>query len=217
MKFEKLSENKIRITLTVNDLKDKDIDFHDFMSNPLETQDLFLDILEEAKEKIGFTTTNYKVRIEALAMIDGDFIVNITRISEKEKSNSITTTQKKKFKVRRKISTPKSEQAIYKFDTFDDYCYFIEYLAQCELSNAYLIAKKIITYKYQNEYYLILNNINTNYKQILKFYSSITEFGTYINNSSLFISKLQECGNIVIKNNALKTSLKHFETRVRNL
>lgn len=54
MKFEKLSENKIRITLTVNDLKNKDIDFHNFMSNPLETQDLFLDILEEAKEKIRF-------------------------------------------------------------------------------------------------------------------------------------------------------------------
>lgn len=51
MKFEKLSENKIRITLTVNDLKEKDINFHDFMSNPLESQDIFLDILKEAKEK----------------------------------------------------------------------------------------------------------------------------------------------------------------------
>ena len=85
MKFEKLSENKIRITLTVNDLKEKDINFHDFMSNPLESQDIFLDILKEAKEKIGFNTTDYKVKIEALAMIDGDFIVNITRILETEK------------------------------------------------------------------------------------------------------------------------------------
>lgn len=207
MKFEKLSENKIRITLTINDLKDKDIDFHDFMSNPLETQDLFLDILKEAKEKIGFCTTDYRVKIEALAMIDGDFVVNITRVSNTEKS---ICTPKKKFKVRRKTAITQSEQAIYKFDSFDDYCYFIHYLSQGTLCNSHLIAKNIVVYEYQNEYYLIFNDININFKNISGFYSAITEFGTYINNSSLFISKLKECGNIVIKNNALKTSIKHF-------
>ena len=212
MKFEKLNENKIRITLTINDLKDKDIDFHDFMSNPLETQDLFLDILEEAKEKVGFNTTNYRVKIEALAMIDGDFVVNITRMLESEKTSTSTCTPKKKFKVRRKTAEPKSEQAVYKFDSFDDYCYFIQYLSKNELSNSYLIAKKIDTYVYENAYYLIFHDINENYKHILKFYSSITEFGAYINNSTLFISKLQECGKLVIKNNSLKTSLKYFST-----
>lgn len=45
MKFEKISENKIKITLTSQDLKDKNIDFHSFMSNTLEKQDLFWDIL----------------------------------------------------------------------------------------------------------------------------------------------------------------------------
>lgn len=64
MKFEKLSENKIKITLTSQDLKDKNIDFHSFMSNPLEKQDLFLDILEEAEEEIGFEFKDYPVRIE---------------------------------------------------------------------------------------------------------------------------------------------------------
>lgn len=215
MKFEKLSANKIRITLTASDLKDKDIDSHDFMSNPLETQDLFLDILEEAKEKVGFNTTDYRVKIEALAMIDGDFVVNVTRMSdtEKEKALPSTCTPKKKFKVRRKSLTSKSQQAIYKFDTFDDYCYFIQYLAQNGLSRVHLIAKEIVAYIYQNEYYLIFHNINAEDENLLKFYSAITEFGTYINNSALLISKLEECGKIVIKNNALKISLKHFSMK----
>ena len=82
MKFEKLSENKIRITLTPGDFEEKHIDFQDFMSNPLESQDLFLDILEEAKSQIGFNTSDYRVKIEALAMIDGDFVVNVTRARE---------------------------------------------------------------------------------------------------------------------------------------
>ena len=67
MKFEKLSENKIRITLSMRDLEEKDISFHDFMSNSLESQDLFLDMLEEAEEQIGFETRDCKVKIEALA------------------------------------------------------------------------------------------------------------------------------------------------------
>lgn len=211
MKFEKLSENKIRITLTVNDLKEKDINFHDFMSNPLESQDIFLDILKEAKEKIGFNTTDYKVKIEALAMIDGDFIVNITRMLENEKILSSNTLSKKKFKVRRKNLTPKSNQAIYKFESFDDYYYFVQFLSQNGLNNSYLISKKCVVYMYENAYYLIFSNINEKYSSLLKFYSSITEFATYINNSTLFISKLYECGRIVIKNNALKISLNHFQ------
>lgn len=209
MKFEKISENKIRITLTANDLLEKDINFHDFMSNPIETQDLFLDILEQAKEKVGFNTTDYRIKIEALAMIDGNFVVNITRMSETGKA--VVAPQRKKFKVRRKTAEPKSEHAVYKFDSFDDYCYFVQYLSKNNLTNVHSIARKITAYTYKNEYYLIFNNINATHENLVKFYSSITEFGTYINNSSLFISKLQECGKVVIKNNALKTSLKHFE------
>lgn len=214
MKFEKLTENKIRITLTAGDLKEKDINYHDFMSNPLETQELFLDILEEAKEKVGFNTTDYRVKIEALAMIDGDFVVNITRTSESEKMPSSNSATKKKFKVRRKSLEPKSEQAVYKFDSFDDYCYFVQYLSHNGLSKIHTVAKEIVAYLYQNEYYLIFHNINPENKKLLKFYSSITEFATYINRSNLLIAKLEECGHIVIKNNALKTSLKHYNKKI---
>ena len=52
MKFEKLNENKIRIILSNQDLADKNIDFNSFMSNSAETQTLFLDMLEEAEEKV---------------------------------------------------------------------------------------------------------------------------------------------------------------------
>ncbi|MBO5004661.1 MAG: adaptor protein MecA [Clostridia bacterium] len=85
MKFEKLNEDKIRITLSSKDLVEKDIDFHSFMSNSIKSQDLFLDILEEAEKKVGFVTKDYKVRIEALAMNDGNFIFTVTRFSRKQR------------------------------------------------------------------------------------------------------------------------------------
>ena len=80
MKIEKLNENKIKITLSIHDLEEKDINFHDFMSNPIETQDLFLLMLQEAEEKVGFKTKNCKVKIEALAMTEDNFVLTITKI-----------------------------------------------------------------------------------------------------------------------------------------
>ena len=68
MKFEKLNENKIRIILSNQDLADKNIDFNSFMSNSAETQTLFLDMLEEAEEKVGFITRDHKIKIEALSV-----------------------------------------------------------------------------------------------------------------------------------------------------
>ena len=67
MKIEKLNENKIRITLDLSDLKEKNIDFHSFMSNPIESQSLFLDMLETAEKEVGFITRNYQLSIDALA------------------------------------------------------------------------------------------------------------------------------------------------------
>ena len=63
MKFEKVNNDKIKITLSSADLEANDIDFHSFMSNPLEKQDLFLDILEEAEEEIGFEFKDYVATI----------------------------------------------------------------------------------------------------------------------------------------------------------
>ena len=56
MKFEKINKDKIKITLNLKDLEEKNIDFHLFMSNPIESQHILLDMLDEAKEKIGFDT-----------------------------------------------------------------------------------------------------------------------------------------------------------------
>ena len=49
---------------TIEDLKNNNIDFHSFMSNSKESQNLFLYILDLAEEQVGFITDNYKVSIE---------------------------------------------------------------------------------------------------------------------------------------------------------
>lgn len=68
MRFEKINENKIKITLNSEDLIKKNIDFHVFMSSSIESQDLFLDMLNQAEKQVGFITKNYLLRIETLAL-----------------------------------------------------------------------------------------------------------------------------------------------------
>ena len=51
MKFEKVNDNKIKITLNMDDLKANDIDFHSFMSNSGETESFFLAVLDKAERE----------------------------------------------------------------------------------------------------------------------------------------------------------------------
>ena len=205
MKIEKLSENKIRITLSHQDLIEKDIDFHSFMANSIDSQNLVYDVLNEAEKEIGFVTKNYQIRIEALAITGGDFILTVTR-SLPDILNKITP--KKKINVRRKTDYNLA-QLVYSFISFDDFCSFINYFSSMNLPITN-IAKNISLYEYKDTYYLVFNNINTHYQHLKKLCSSITEFATYKTNADLFITKLAENGKIIMKHNALKTAIQHF-------
>ena len=48
MKIEKITENKIRIILSLSDLEEEHIDLHSFMSNSAESQALFCSLLSKA-------------------------------------------------------------------------------------------------------------------------------------------------------------------------
>jgi len=215
VKFEKLNDNKIRIILTTKDLNENHIDCHSFMSNSVETQDLFLDMLEKAEEEIGFITKDYKIRIDALAMSDGDFILTVTRMLpetniEKKDISRDKSLNKCKIKVKRKEQNLQKEENIaYRFLSFDD---FYDFVTGIHSSNLDLkrFATSTKLYSYENALYLIFKNINIEHENIKKLSSYITEFASYVNNSDVFISKIVESGKLVIKNNAITIALKHF-------
>lgn len=211
MKFEKVNENKIRITFSIRDLEEKDIDFHNFMSNPIETQDLFLLMLQEAEEKVGFKTKNCKVKIEALAMTEDNFVLTITKIlPEPYKRYKISS---RKPIARRKSNNINYTYLIYRFNSFDDYYNFIEYLYNNNLADSTKIAKNIFVYLYNNYYYLVLNGINSNYAKLTTFFTSIVEFASYVSSPELIVRKLNESGTVVIKNNAIRKSCAYFQKK----
>lgn len=103
-----------------------------------------------------------------------------------------------------------SNHLVYKFYSFEDFCNFTDFIKNSNIKNINSISKTIILYKYKDIYYLVLSNVNPNYKYSKKLFSLLAEFSTYVNNPELFSRKLCECGEIFIKNNAIKICQKYF-------
>ena len=208
MKFEKLNDNKIRIVLNNQDLCEKNIDFNSFMSNSIETQDLFLEMLNEAEEKVGFITKDYKIKIEALAMENGDFVVIVTRFDSPEEQDESRRNKSRKLTSHKKIPTASSDSLVYLFNNFEDFCIFSNQISS--IRSYTTLAKTTSLYTYESKYYLLFSKVNTNHPEIKRFYASITEYAKHVSNPDLFARKLGERGKIVIKNNAIKTCIAHF-------
>ena len=199
MKIEKLNDNKIRITLNLTDLEENHIDFHTFMSNSIESQKIFLDMLDKAEREVGFVTDDYRVMIEALAMSDGNFVLTVTRF-EAEKSN--TTYKKRKVNIKRKVNEIDNKKAIY--------CSFCNFLNNNILKYMNDFADSMSLFEYNSKYYLVISNIHINTNLLKTFCSSITEFARFIEDANLFENKLLEYGNLIMKDNAINTCIKHF-------
>ena len=79
MKIEKLTENKIRVVINLDDLMKKDLDSHSIMTKSVETQGLILDILLKAEKELGFKTEGCKLLIEAFSCGEDAFVFTITK------------------------------------------------------------------------------------------------------------------------------------------
>ena len=200
MKIEKLTENKIRIVLKLEELTNKNIDLHDFMVDNLKSQKFFIDILDKADKEVGFNTKDCKLLIEAFSSLDDVFVFTITKYLSSKKKKLLINKKQNKYS----LTTP-----IYSFNSFEEFCVLCEFLnkSNLPLSN---IADYISLYLYNDTYYLVFKKINLTYKHLKKLFSVLSEFGTIVKHGENFESKLLEYGKIIIKKNAFKTGIKYF-------
>lgn len=212
MKFEKLNQDKIKVTLNVDDLSANDIDLNSFMSDSNETHSLFLNVLEKAERDYGFSTKDYNLKVETVALSNGNFVLTITRALD----SSLPTfddISRKKVHANRRLPKIDSSTVVYRFNTFDDFCNLEATLCNNILINYKQIAKNSVLYNYKNRYYLALININTKSHTLKNFLSLITEFATYINSSDIYLAKLNESGTIIFNKKAIENGIKYFIQR----
>ena len=201
MKIEKLTENKIRIVVNKEELKNNNLNLKDFVMNNIESQKFFLDILNKAEKEVGFKTNNCKLLIETFSSLDEIFVFTITKYAI-EKIKKYT----KKYKTKR-ITNLKNP--IYKFSSFEEFCILCAALKKCNIS-LNNVAKNISLYLYNNTYYLVFTNLNLSNTDLRKLLSILSEFATIEKSSANIEAKLLEYGKPIVKQNAFKTGIKYF-------
>lgn len=205
MKIEKLTDNKIRIIINLDELSEKELfNIHTLTQDNNKSYLLFQNILNEAEKQVGFKVQDCRLLVEACFTSEGYVIFTLT----KYKNDTEKTSKKLKFK--RKIISNSYKNAIYKFNHFEEFCAFCTYCNSSKLADLSAFAKCISLYEYKQAYYLVFLNINTDFKYADLFYTSISEFSNLVSDSLIFKSNLDEHGKAIFKVNAIRRGIKYF-------
>ena len=213
MKIEKLTENKIRVIIGLDDLRKNNTDIHSLFTKAINSQGLFFDILKRAEKEVDFNTEGCRLLIEAFSSSDDILVFTITKYHPEDLKASTDEIKKKKLIAKRKTFNVQNKQAIYAFENFDNFCNFCCSINSIKKLDIKKLSKNTVLYLYNNTYYLVLKNINTDYENINMFYSTISEFAKLSSFSSNFSNKLFEHGNTIIKKDAINIGIRYFDVK----
>lgn len=149
MQIKKINNDKLKIILSSNDLDEKNVDVDSFLANPIESQGLFFEILDLAEEKYNFDIEDNKAVIEAISLDNNIFILTITKIS----TDCPTYNQKLK---------------VYYFEDINDLLNLYSFIKKNDIRTP-----ELEIYKLLNKYYMILNEENPSFENILLEFSHL--------------------------------------------
>lgn len=84
MKFERISENQIKCTLTNSDLVSRQIKLSELAYGSAKARELFQDLMTQASVELGFDTTNMPIMVEAIPVPGDCLVLIITRVDDPE-------------------------------------------------------------------------------------------------------------------------------------
>lgn len=208
MKIEKISENKIMITLSIHDLKERNLDYNSLSYNSPQTQELFWDVMHQAEVEYGFSGSNAQLFIEASHGPGGNLVITVTRVEEDGDFESIQKYIKNRFKksdlkIRKKGKKLSSGIFVYSFDEFEDLC-----IAAKVISDTYFGDSTL--YKGGELFYLILTNTSIASTNPEYFDSLMSEYGKKVANTAFIEGYLNEYGMKMIEYDALQILKDYF-------
>ena len=188
MKIEKISSNKIKITVTNEDMNVLGITFESFINDSPERNELFRSLIRRAEFETGMIIDNSRLMIEASPLKYDGIVVFFTKLDSEEEFP--LPGFKTRLRAKPKKAVP--DTAAYVFDSTDS---LLDYSAASKIKadgDLYCFAEK---------YYLILpSGAETDI--------NISEYAT--KEEGITKAFLSEHGKLLIKDNALKTIDKIF-------
>lgn len=208
MKIERIGDNIIRVTISYNDLEDRNIDLDTLNYNTAAAQEFFWDLMEQAEEQFGFSLSDSQLVIEPVPDTDEGFVITITRIDDDGEFESIhkyikNRMRKSDLRVRRRGRRVCSPIMIYSFEALEDICSLAVKLEDLYSGDSTL-------YKQEDTYYLTLTRSGLAPTNTKLFELIMNEYGMKIANTNFYEGYLNEYGEKVIENNALDILRKFY-------
>ncbi len=205
MRIEKINENVLRVTITMNDLEERNIDLGSLNYNSPAAQELFWDMMEKAEEEYGFASGESQLIFEASPENEDGFVVTITKVDADGEFESIQKYIKSKYKnselkQKKKKSKVCSTMKIYCFNNLDDVCKLAKRVISIYSGDSSL-------FKCRDSYYLLLNGTSAN-SQTLEI--TMSEYSVLVGNPGFFEGYLNEYGEKIIQDNAIETLNTYF-------
>lgn len=189
MKMERITNNKIKIFLTLDDLIDRGITKEDILGNSLKVQKMFQEMVEEACESLNFKMIG-SIAIEIFTLPAQDLIIIIS----KDEDESLD--EEEDFNLRVKYDD--CPHILYFFKDFEDVIQLSYHLNNHSRLNSTL-------YYYNEHYYLLIENVpEPLYDQVI---SISAEYG---NASTLTLYRMNEYGACLIEKEAIQAIISYF-------
>lgn len=93
MTFKKINDNKLIISFHSIELPEF-MDLDNLVSNTDELKQIFINLLDEAKEKVGFNADDYTINVDTKVTLNNDIIIEVTKLV-KTKNHKIIKSRNK--------------------------------------------------------------------------------------------------------------------------
>lgn len=207
MKIEKISENKIKVLIDVDEAREWNVDIKNMSSNTPEIQDMFWTAIKLAEKDAEFYVDGAKLFIEAIPGKTDGFGMLITKVfSDRDLDHAINNCSYKGKIKRTRLKGVPAEQSvigrrIYKFGDFENVCRAAAAIS-CEFSGISTL------YKMNEEYYILLAPHDR--LTMLGIEKIMLEFSQRQERTLISHGRLNELAEVMIKDEAVEVLNKYF-------
>jgi adapter protein MecA 1/2 len=197
MRMERLSQDKIRIFLTFDDLTERGIQKEDMWREIPKVHELFSEMMDQAYNELGFDASG-PLAVEVFAMPAQGMVVIVTRGKLERESDSATEDEEEVYEL--EVTLEQSEAIIYRFKDIEDAIGAAKTLASHQTEEGRM-------YRYKNQWVLYFDPAGLESSAYHALIAVLAEYGEA---TSITLAVLEEYGKLIIASKAVKVLADNF-------
>lgn len=199
MKMERLSQDKIRIFLTFDDLSERGIQKEDMWREIPKVHELFSEMMDQAYNELGFDTTG-PLAVEVFTLPAQGMVVIVTRGKINEMDLDSDELHEEIYEL--EVTLERNEMITYAFDDFEPLLGAVHRIKDFHIEHSNL-------YSYKDAWILQINSEDFEDQEYDSLVALLSEYGQAVTMHEVY---LQEYAKIVISTNAIDVLIEHFHS-----